>query len=182
MNEILDSNAASDFKDFLNKLGCSHETYIRVLRSQLKTNKVLIKRSVNDTRINAFSPKILMCMRSNMDIQFVLDAYACVCYIVEYINKPGRGISKMLHACLQSVRNGNCSILERLKKLGNCLYNGQEISAQESAWCRLQLPMSCCSVFVEFINTSLAKVKFFFQLLNIKRLYFYISTATNKNA
>lgn len=159
MNEILESNAANDFQDFLAKLGCTYDEYERILRSQLRTNKVFIKRSVKDTRINAFSPKILMSMQSNMDIQFVLDAFACVSYIVEYINKPGRGISKMMHACLQSVRNGNYTILEQLKKLGSCLYNGTEISAQESAWCRLQLAMSWCSVVVEFVNTSEAKTR-----------------------
>lgn len=97
-------------------------------------------------------------MQSNMDIQFVLDVHACIGYIVDYINKPSRGISKLLRNCVESFKNGNFSIRQKLKSVANTFYNGTEISAQEAAWCRLKLPMSCSTVVTEFINTSQIKV------------------------
>lgn len=160
MNELLDAHTVSDFDEFLTQLNCTEESYIKIIRSQLKANKVFVKRSPKDCRTNAYSKKILMTMQSNMDIQFILDPYACVNYIVDYISKPSRGISRLLHNCVQSLKDGNHSAIHRLKSVGNCFYNGCEISAQECAWCRLRLAMSFCSDMAEFINTSMAKVSF----------------------
>lgn len=158
INDLLDSNTVSDFDDFLDKIDCTEEDYIKIIRSQLKANKVFVKRHPKNCRINPFSEKILMTMQSNMDIQFILDPYACINYIVDYISKPSRGISKLLHNCIQSLNEGNHSVRHQLRCVGNCFYNGCEISAQECAWCRLRLSMSSCSVSVEFINTGMSKV------------------------
>lgn len=34
--------------------------------------------------------------RSNVDIQYVLDPYACVAYVLDYINKSDKGLSKAM--------------------------------------------------------------------------------------
>ena len=155
INQLLDSDIEIvDFSNFLDLTKFSLDQYIYIVRSQLKANKIFLKRDPKDSRINAYSPKILLLMQSNVDVQFVLDPYACIQYIVDYINKPSRGISRLLRACVESFRNGNRSVREKLKSVSNTFYNGVEISAQEAAWCRLRLPMSCSSVVVEFINTS----------------------------
>ena len=39
--------------------------------------------------------------RANMDIQFVLDVYACAMYIVSYISKAQKGISEILRAACE---------------------------------------------------------------------------------
>lgn len=51
---------------------------------------------MKDIFVNAFNPRILMLHRANMDIQYVLDSYACIGYIVDYINKTNRGMSHLL--------------------------------------------------------------------------------------
>lgn len=96
-------------------------------------------------------------MRSNMDIQFVLDPYGCIGYIVDYINKSSRGLSRLLRNCVENFKNGNFSLRQRLKSVANTFYNGTEVSAQDAAWCRLRLAMSCSLVAVEFINTLRTK-------------------------
>lgn len=93
-------------------------------------------------------------MRSNMDIQFVIDAYACASYIVDYINKSNRGLSKLLRTCQEEIVAGNLSIRNRLKKLGNAFLNGSEVSAQEAAWTLLRLTMTHSSRNVIYLNTS----------------------------
>lgn len=142
------------FDEMLAVLGCSEDEYIEAIRSQLKSSKILLKREPKDCRVNAFSPKILSLMRSNMDIQFVLDPYACIGYIVDYINKSNRGLSLMLRTWLDEFKKGDGGIRKQLQGLANVFYNGTETSAQEAAWCRLRLPMSCSSEAAEFINTS----------------------------
>lgn len=154
-----DLNTIGTFETMLESLKCSIDDYILAVRLQLHSNKVFIQRQPKDARINPYNKKILSLMKSNIDIQFVLDAYACCGYVVDYINKPSRGISKLLRACVEEHENGNLSIRDRLKLVSNKFYNGVEISAQEAAWCRLKLPMSHSDYVVEFINTGPAKVK-----------------------
>lgn len=156
LKEILSDNPASieNFDSLLEILGCGLDEYIEAARYQITACKIFIKRDPKDCRLNVYSKKILMLMRSNMDFQFVLDPYACIGYIVDYINKSCRGLSRLLRACTEDLKRGNFSIRQRLKAVGNTFYNGTEISAQEAAWCRLRLPMSYTSVACEFINTS----------------------------
>jgi Helitron helicase-like domain at N-terminus len=160
MKEILIEQDCSlaTMDEFLNKMGITMDRYILFIRSQLKSNKIFVKRLPKDSRVNQYNKKIIMLMRSNMDFQYVLDAYACVQYIVDYINKSQRGLSKLVRDCVEDFRRGNHSLREKLKAVANVMYNGSEISAQEAAWCRLRLPMSSCSTIVEFINTGPSNV------------------------
>jgi hypothetical protein len=161
LRELLngDLQAIGTFEEMLATLDCDIDLYVLAIRSQLTSDKVFIKRAPKNARINNYSPKILMLMRSNIDVQFVLNVYSCLSYIVEYINKPNRGISRLLRSCVESFASGNHTIREKLRAVSNTFYNGTEISAQEAAWCRLRLKMSKSSVFVEFVNTGPAKVR-----------------------
>jgi hypothetical protein len=160
LRELLDGDLQSigTFDEMLAKLDCGIDLYVLAIRSQLTSDKIFIKRAPKNARINNYSPKILMLMRANIDVQFVLNVYSCLSYIVEYINKPSRGISRLLRSCVESFASGNLTIREKLRAVSNTFYNGTEISAQEAAWCRLRLPMSHSSVIVEFINSGPAKV------------------------
>lgn len=149
-----DPSKIQSFEEMLEILGCSEKDYIEAIRSGLKANKIFLKRAPKDCRLNAYNPKILSLMRSNMDIQFVLDPYACIGYIVDYINKSSRGLSLMLHTWLQEFKKGDSGLRKQLKGLANVFWNGSEVSAQEAAWIRLRLPMSFSTDAVEFINTS----------------------------
>jgi hypothetical protein len=161
LSELLnnDLNTIGTFDDMLEKLDSTIDDYIFAIRSQLTNDKIFIKRAPKNARINNYSKKILLLMRANIDVQFVLNVYSCLGYIVEYINKPSRGISRLLRSCVESFSAGNHSIREKLQTVSNTFYNGTEISAQEAAWCRLRLPMSSSSVIVEFINTGPSKVR-----------------------
>lgn len=162
IDKTLEEDASSfvDFNEFLSKLGISLDQYLFVLRFSLRSYKVFIKRAPKATRINQYNKKILMMMRSNMDIQFVLDPYSCIRYITDYINKSQRGLSKLMKQTVDKADMDNVPLIQKLRRIGNTLYNGSEISAQEAAWCRLQLPMVRCSNGFETINTRPIDVSF----------------------
>ena len=48
-----------------------------------------------------------MAWRANVDIQFVLDVYACAMYIVSYISKAQKGMSELLRQASAEARKGN---------------------------------------------------------------------------
>ena len=42
-----------------------------------------------------------------MDIQFVLDVYACAVYIANYISKAQKGMSELLRQACKEAKKGN---------------------------------------------------------------------------
>ena len=76
-----------------------------------------------------------------MDIQFVLDIYACAMYIVSYISKTQKGISELFRTACTEARRGNSSIKQQVRDIGNKLLNNVEISVQEA-------------VYIVFVNTA----------------------------
>ena len=89
-----------------------------------------------------------------MEIQFVLDVYACAMYIVSYISKAQKGMSQLLRQACDEARKGNSNIKQQVRDIGNKFLNSVVISAQEAVYIVLQLPMKKCSRQVIFINTS----------------------------
>ena len=75
------------FDELLLALKVTEENYLLAVRSSLNATTVFFKRSPNELRINNYNPACLRAWRANMDIQYVLDVYACAVYIVNYISK-----------------------------------------------------------------------------------------------
>ena len=76
-----------------------------------------------------------------MDLQFVLDPYACVVYILSSITKGQRGMSKLLETASQEANSGNKDIVNKVRHIGNKFLNAVEISAQEAVYLVLQMPI-----------------------------------------
>ncbi|OBZ80775.1 hypothetical protein A0J61_11176, partial [Choanephora cucurbitarum] len=92
--------------------------------------------------------------RANIDIEYILDPYACCAYIAQYINKSDRSVSDHLSAVLkESIKNQDGS-RKVMKKIAAAYYNVSEVSAQEAAYNLLQLRMCEASRKTEFIATG----------------------------
>jgi len=80
---------------------------------------LFLKRSPFEIRINNYNPTLLKGWRANMDLQFVLDPYACAVYILSYITKGQRGMSKLLETASQEANSGNKDIVNKVRHIGN---------------------------------------------------------------
>ena len=138
------------FDQLLVNLRLTEQNYLLALRSSLRAPTIFLKRKPNELRINNYNSA----WRANMDIQFVLDVYACAIYIVSYISKAQKGMSELLRTACEEARRGNSSIKQQVRDIGNKFLNNVEISAQEAVYIALQLPMRKSSRQVVFINTS----------------------------
>lgn len=69
------------FSDFLKELEMDLHTYLLAVRSSICSPKIFLKRLPCETRVNNYNTIALKCWEANMDIQFILDPYACVSYI-----------------------------------------------------------------------------------------------------
>lgn len=143
------------FEQLLLELKMTEENYLLAVRSSLKAATVFLKRNPNELRINNYNAACLSAWRANMDIQFVLDVYACAVYIVNYISKAQKGMSELLREACTEARKGNASIKQQVRDIGSKFVNNVEISAQEAVYIVLQLPMKKASRQIIFINTSL---------------------------
>lgn len=141
------------YHEFLQSLNCSHKEYLKAIRLTLAKPQIFQKRLPKDMFISPFSKKILLLMRSNQNIQFVLDPYGAACYIIDYINKSDRGMSNILREALHQIREGNKNLHDCLRQLSTKFHNNSELSIQEACYNILQLHMSESSESCVFIPT-----------------------------
>lgn len=142
------------FDEFLDKLGLTEETYIVAVRYTINHNTLFLKRLPSEIRINNYNTQLLKAWRANMDMQYVLDPYACATYILSYITKGQTGMSRLLEKATEEINSGNKDIAHKVRHIGNKFLNAVEISAQEAAFLVLQMPLRRSTRDFQFINTS----------------------------
>lgn len=143
MQNVLETKTFETLEEFLNDCNCTYEYYLDVIRASINRPTVLLKRSMSELWTNPFNPWIANILRSNMDLQFIPEAFSCAAYVVEYVNKTNRGISS-LHRDLVKLQEEypDQDYTALLKKLSLKMLNSVEMSAQEAAWYLLRQPMS----------------------------------------
>ena len=142
------------FDKFLAELNLSYDDYILGVRSSIKSRTIFLKREIHEININNYNKDCLKAWRANMDIQYIIDSYACATYIVSYMSKGSRGISTLLRQACKEANAGNNTLKEKMRCIGNKFLNAVEISAQEAAYIALQLALRKSSRMTVFINTS----------------------------
>ena len=141
-------------QDFFNELYVTEKQYITALRTCINRATIFLKRNLNEMRINAHNTTILHLWKANMDLQFILDPYACAVYVISYISKSQRGMSKLLRDALLHLKAGNATIKERLRGIAYKFQSCSEVSAQEVSYHLFSLPLSKCSRANVYINTN----------------------------
>ena len=123
------------------------EEYIKCIRSTLNSTKVFLETKPENIRLNLYNENVLKGWQANVDIQFILDPYACATcmYIVSYISKSQRGLSALMHA---AAKNARLDILAMFS-------NRVEVSAQEAVYLILQMPLTNSTRQLIFVNTSM---------------------------
>ena len=160
--KLIDENDKGDsdldiitMDDFFAKIVTfSEEECITALRSCIRRPTIFLKSNMNELRINAHNEMILHLWKADMPLQYILDPYACVVYVVSYIGKAQRGISKLLKDAMLHYKAGDTTIKERLRGIAHKFQNCTEISAQEVSHHLLSLPLSKCSRANVYIYTN----------------------------
>ena len=140
LNDIKEGEDIS-LDQLLTNLSIIEQNYYLAIQSSLHSPSIFLKRNPNELRVNNYNSACLSAWRANMDIQFVLDVYACAMYIVSYISKAQKGMSQLLQRACDEAREGNSSIKQHVRDNGYKFLNSVEINAQEAVYIVLQLPM-----------------------------------------
>ena len=148
-----DPNATID--DVLTRASVDRDEYIEALQVTKGGNVVLLKREPNEQNINNYNPSVMLAWQANMDIQYVLDAYACVMYVASYIMKTEKSMGVLLKQVAAEVRTDE--LRTQLRKIGSAFLDHREVSAQEAVYRLLSLPMRQLSRAVVFVDTNVKK-------------------------
>ena len=69
--------------------------FIEALTLSSKRHMVILKRQPKEQFINNYNPLLLSVWQANMDIQLILDTYACVMYVTSYLCKSERAMGEL---------------------------------------------------------------------------------------
>ncbi|KAK3922139.1 ATP-dependent DNA helicase [Frankliniella fusca] len=111
------------FDEYLAYLNIDEQSYMMALRSKLKRPTGFLKRNLNERRINAYNREMLQLWEAHMDMQLLVSPYGCVKYIVSYVSKSQKGMSKLLKEVADKVARGDEPTIKKLRKIVNAFLN-----------------------------------------------------------
>ena len=149
---IADGNTELSLTELLDKAEVTQQEYIYALEVSTNGNVVVLKREPGECCINNYNPSVMLAWQANMDIQFVLNAYACVMYVASYIMKTERSMGELLKRVAAEARTDE--LKTQLRKVGSAFLTHREVSAQEAVYRLLSLPMKQLSRSVVFVVTN----------------------------
>ena len=112
----------------------------------------MLKRKPSECNINNYNIPVLLAWQANMDLQYVLNAYACIMYVASYIMKTDRDMGELLKRVANEASTED--LKAQMKKVGSAFLTHREVSAQEAAYRILSLPMKQLSRTVVFVDTN----------------------------
>ena len=118
--------------------------------------EIVMKREAKDVWINGYNPDLLRAWRANTDIQFILDPYSCVMYILSYISKSEHELGMIMKAAQEEIaaENVESDLRKKMKKLGSVYFENREVSIQEAVARTCSLKLKDSSRQVVFIPTD----------------------------
>ncbi|KAJ7991349.1 hypothetical protein DPEC_G00282880 [Dallia pectoralis] len=111
-----------------------------------------MKRDVKDCWVNNYNPHLLTAWNAN--IQYILDEYGCIMYMLSYISKPESEMSVYLKTIVKEMSPENETEREEMKGVLQAYSKHREVSAQESVARTCGLKMKSCSREVVFLQTG----------------------------
>ena len=99
-----------------------------------KTFSSTKKRDRGDIFVNNYNPEVLRAWNANIDIQYVLDPYSCIMYIISYIAKSESELGVVLKQAREDmIKDGqNVNEAKSLKSLAHKYFTHREVSVQEA--------------------------------------------------
>ncbi|KAJ8030338.1 ATP-dependent DNA helicase RRM3 [Holothuria leucospilota] len=149
-----DTDHSLTIDEAFQRAGITQQQLQDCVTANTQKETIWLRREPSDIWVNNYNPILLMAWDANMDIQFVLDAYSCIMYIVSYISKAEREMGDLLKTAQQEAREGNLNAMDELRKLGSLYLHHREVSVIESVYRVTGMHMKQCSRQAIFIPTD----------------------------
>lgn len=134
-NEVLNvENECKTTEEIFTNMQLSQDVYEMAHRVLSAKTSTILKRNPDEMWTNQYNACLLKCWDANMDIQYILDPFSCIVYIISYISKSEREMGMLLKQTQIESAEGNLSARQTIKKIGSAYLNHREVSAQEAVY------------------------------------------------
>ena len=148
----LPKDSTMSTEEILAHASVSQETYIDALRVNKTGVSIVLQRQHQDCYVNNYNPDVLNIWGANMDLQYIVNPWACIIYITSYMLKTEKTMGELLKQT--ALEHKNETIKTQMRKLGTRYLNNREVSAQESVYRMLSLPLKKSTRQVIFVNSG----------------------------
>ena len=133
----------------------SYEDYITAIKKSRKHGStVLLKRDVDETRVNNYNPEWAISWNANHDIQPVLDFFAVITYVTDYWAKPDEGITQYLREAA-AILKSEPDQRKRCQQMANTFLTHRQMGEVEAYYKIIpNLTLKYSSVSTIFIPTD----------------------------
>ncbi|XP_062596168.1 uncharacterized protein LOC134257593 [Saccostrea cucullata] len=138
-------------EELFDDLSLTQELYEEAHNMLSAKRSIILERCPNEVWTNQYNRCLLKSWDANMDIQFVLDPFSCIVYIISYISKSEREMGMLLKQTKLEAEEGNVDARKTMKKIGSAYLHHREVSAQEAVYRVCNLRMKECSRKVVFV-------------------------------
>ena len=95
--------------DILAKCNMTYEEFPCYLESLTDGSAEMMKRDPRDCWVNGYNPPLLRAWNANMDIQYILNPYSCIMFMLSHITKAECEMSKYLKDIVEESSHQNAS-------------------------------------------------------------------------
>lgn len=128
----------------LTEAGLSQDEYEHLL-GRLATKTIVLKREPKECWINQYNTHLLKAWNANIDLQYVVDAYSCINYILSYISKKESEEGQLLKSAQKEAREGNVDAVKELRTNGQVYVTHREVSIMEAIYRATGMKLKSCS-------------------------------------
>ena len=134
-----DGHTDNSLDEVLVQANVTNDEYTEALQVPHKGSVEVLKREPSECMVNNYNGPVMLAWQANMDLQYVLNAYACIMYVASYIMKTDRAMGVLLKRVASEARTEE--LKSQMRKVGATFLTHREVSAQEAVYRLLSLPM-----------------------------------------
>ncbi|KAL6470516.1 hypothetical protein MHYP_G00216350 [Metynnis hypsauchen] len=122
----------------LETVGMTYKDYKESVKSLSTSSLVIIEHEPKDCWVNGYNPLLLRAWDANMDIQFILNPYNCIMYILSYISKAEHEMSDYLKQVMKDMCPSSSE-----SKINETGHAGLFQKQRDDNAVQMSLPMKC---------------------------------------
>ena len=127
-----DFDETMKLEDFYQIIGTDENEYVELLGISERGKVLILKRGLKERNINNYNEEMILAWNANMDIQLVVDPYAVISYIANYMNKDENSTTPFLRQAL--FENAGKETKEKLKALKEAYLTHRQVGASEAVY------------------------------------------------
>ena len=122
--------------------------------------------------MNQYNEYLLDGWDANIDLQYVVDAYSCICYILSYISKKESEEVQLLKTAEREACEENLEGVKELHRLGHVYLTHREVSIMEGIWRATGMKLKGCSRETQWIpaDEQSTRYVYFFLVIHVEIL------------